>query len=128
MVTNKCVRIIGKDENLRPLRLALFQGTEKASSVASTLEMEVSENPALTAAAVADPILFCAAFKKSRFFLFSRREPEDEGGEVGRDIFNLKPTREEQMAATGCVRDILFFSPPSFSVYRVAWWASRLSA
>ena len=28
-----------------------------------------------------DPTLFCAAFKKSRFFLFTRREPEDPDGD-----------------------------------------------
>ena len=44
-----------------------------------------------------DPTLFCAAFKKSRFFCFTRREPADPDGDdqVGRDIFNEKPSKED---------------------------------
>ena len=41
----------------------------------------------------------CAAFKKKRFYLFSSRNPTDgtaEGGAESRDVFNEKPTREEQ--------------------------------
>ena len=43
-----------------------------------------------------DPTLFCCAFKKSRFFLFTRREPEEPEGdmEMGRDVFNEKPSKE----------------------------------
>ena len=38
-----------------------------------------------------DPTLICSAFKKNRFYLFSRREPSDpEFDKVGRDIFNEK--------------------------------------
>lgn len=53
---------------------------------------------------LSDPIIFATGYKKSRFYLFSRREPEDQStGDVGRDVFNLKPTREEQLAASGAV-------------------------
>ncbi len=48
-----------------------------------------------------DPTLFCTAYKKNRFYLFTTREPEETGGDVGRDVFNEKPTREEQLTATG---------------------------
>jgi len=41
-----------------------------------------------------DPTLFCAAFKRSRFFLFSTREPLDpEEDGAGRDVFNEKPSK-----------------------------------
>ena len=47
-----------------------------------------------------DPLVMSTAFKKNRFFIFSRREPVETGGDVSRDVFNLKPTKDEQMAAT----------------------------
>lgn len=47
-----------------------------------------------------DPILVCTAFKSGRFFIFSRREPEEtEGAMHGRDIFNEPLTREQILAA-----------------------------
>eukprot|EP00035_Acanthoeca_spectabilis_P023925 m.451597 g.451597 ORF g.451597 m.451597 type:complete len:634 (+) comp20176_c0_seq1:195-2096(+) len=102
LVTNKVSKVLGKSEPNRHLRIALFQGQAKdeINSAAETLEMEVADNPGLRAD-LTDPTLFCSAYKKSRFFLFSRREPEEQGGDVGRDVFNLKPTREEQLAASG---------------------------
>jgi peptidylprolyl isomerase domain and WD repeat-containing protein 1 len=38
--------------------------------------MAASENPLLQQAAPKDPILFATAYKRSRFYLFSRDEPE----------------------------------------------------
>ena len=60
--------------------------------------MAASDNPLLNTVAENDPILFCTAFKRSRFYLFSRDEPESDANEKGfdRDVFNEKPTREEQ--------------------------------
>ena len=56
-----------------------------------------------------DPTLFCTAFKKKRFYYFSRREPDESGtsgagpdehdGAVGRDVFNEKPTADELVLA-----------------------------
>ena len=47
-----------------------------------------------------DPLAVCTAYKKERFYLFSRREPEDvEGSTHGRDIFNESLTREQILAA-----------------------------
>eukprot|EP00038_Savillea_parva_P003949 m.132321 g.132321 ORF g.132321 m.132321 type:complete len:651 (+) comp11330_c0_seq2:257-2209(+) len=102
LVTNKCARTIGKSEPNRHLRVALFQGQAKdeINAAAETLEMEVADNPQLRQD-LTDPTLFCSAYKKPRFFMFTRREPEEQGGDVGRDVFNLKPTREEQLAASG---------------------------
>lgn len=47
-----------------------------------------------------DPLFLCTAFKKSRFYMFSLREPtETEAGE-GRDVFNEKPTADEMQMET----------------------------
>ena len=48
-----------------------------------------------------DPTIFVTAYKKNRFYLFTKREAEDtKNGENERDIFNEKPTKEEIVAAT----------------------------
>ena len=68
--------MLGKPENARFLQIGLFQNMAKKTTAAITLEMEASENPALVGIKT-DPILFSTAFKKNRFYLFSRREPDD---------------------------------------------------
>ncbi|KAG7274055.1 hypothetical protein CRUP_030777 [Coryphaenoides rupestris] len=88
--TNRCVRILGKLENIRVVQLCLFQGIAKASQVAPTVEMKASDNPALQNQEP-DPTIFCTAFKKNRFYM---------SAESDRDVFNEKPSKEEVMAAT----------------------------
>ena len=95
--TNKCVKILGKNENARFLRIALYQGTPKKSKAPLTLEMKASTNPSLDNI-TCDPTLVCAGYKKNRFYLFSRRETDQDLSD--RDIFNEKPSREEIVAAT----------------------------
>ncbi|XP_013137503.1 PREDICTED: peptidylprolyl isomerase domain and WD repeat-containing protein 1 [Papilio polytes] len=100
LTTNRCVAMLAKPENLRPLHLALFQGRTNQSKVASTLEMEGSENPTLLSVKT-DPTLFCTAYKKNRFYMFSRRGPDDvKSPDADRDIFNEKPSKEDIISAT----------------------------
>ncbi|KAI8419749.1 hypothetical protein MSG28_008425 [Choristoneura fumiferana] len=121
LVTNRCASMLGKPENLRPLHLALFQphgqkhpvystfdspaeafsqGRTNQSKVATTLEMEGSENPTLLSIKT-DPTLFCTAYKKNRFYMFSRRSPDDiKSPDADRDIFNEKPSKEDIISAT----------------------------
>lgn len=62
--------------------------------------MEASENPTLESVAP-DPTIVCSAYKKNRFYLFSRREPEEKGTpDADRDVFNEKPSKEDIIAAT----------------------------
>jgi len=90
---------------MRFLGVSLYQGYAKdeINEASTTLEMEAADNPGLQVD-LRDPTVFVTSYKKQRFYLFTNREPEDQGGDVGRDIFNLKPTREEQLAATGGVK------------------------
>jgi peptidylprolyl isomerase domain and WD repeat-containing protein 1 len=84
-------------ETARWLNLALYQGAPAKKGL-TTLAMAASVNPLLQDKGARDPTLFCTAYKKQRFYIFSRSEPEDtKGGD--RDIFNEKPTREEQSMA-----------------------------
>lgn len=99
LYSNKLVKIIGKNENLRLLHIALYQGSGKKSKAAVTFEMEASNNPTLDSIH-ADPTVICTAYKKSRFYLFSRREPDELQGDQDRDVFNEKPSKEDTMSAT----------------------------
>ena len=74
--TNRCVKILGKPENPRFLKIGLFQGSGKKSKAAPDVQSAASDNPILQTTSL-DPILFCTAYKKSRFYMFSRREPFD---------------------------------------------------
>ena len=76
ITTNRCVKILGKPENARFVQLSLFQGSAKKPRAAVTVEMQASENPALQNT-LPDPTLFCTAFKKNRFYMFTRRELDD---------------------------------------------------
>ncbi|XP_068142122.1 peptidylprolyl isomerase domain and WD repeat-containing protein 1 [Drosophila tropicalis] len=96
VTTNRCVTILGKTDNIRPLQVALFQGRIKRQKAAITLEHEASENPALQNL-LNDPTAFCTAYKKNRFYLYSRRLPSDLQ-DVDRDIFNEKPSKEDTIA------------------------------
>jgi len=90
VATSKLARLLGKVENTeRFAGLALFQGQARISANMIGSGIKITDEE--------DPTLFCCAFKKSRFFLFTRREPEEpEGdGEMGRDVFNEKPSKED---------------------------------
>ncbi|KAK2587483.1 hypothetical protein KPH14_003187 [Odynerus spinipes] len=100
LYTNKCIRIMGKPENIRPMQLALFQGKARKTAAAVTVEMEAAENPTIEMNRP-DPILFCTAHKKNRFYMFTKREPEDiKSPECDRDVFNEKPSKEDIISFT----------------------------
>lgn len=70
------MRTLGKPENARFVQVGLFQGSGKKMNAPSDIESAVSDNPLLQNLTV-DPTVFCSAFKKNRFYLFTRREPDD---------------------------------------------------
>ncbi|KAH7103295.1 hypothetical protein BKA62DRAFT_616374 [Auriculariales sp. MPI-PUGE-AT-0066] len=96
--TNRVVRVLGKDESVRFLDLAMYQGAPAKKGL-NTLAMAASANPLLAEKEVRDPTLFCTAFRRQRFYMFTRQEPEDTKSGADRDIFNERPTREEQTIA-----------------------------
>ena len=84
LVENKVVRILGKPENFRFLSLSLSLGASgKNAQTAKALEV--------------DPTICATGFGRSRFYLFSRREPSD--GAQARDVLNEKPQNELLAAA-----------------------------
>ncbi|KAJ7212087.1 hypothetical protein GGX14DRAFT_621669 [Mycena pura] len=100
-VTNRVVRLLGKDETVRWMNLSLYQGAPAKKGI-TTMAMAASANPILANKAIRDPTLFCTGYKRQRFYMFTRSEPEDnKSGD--RDVFNERPTREEQNVATTAV-------------------------
>lgn len=100
--TNKVVKMIGQAEsNTRFLNMALYQGAPRKKHL--DLNMAAADNPAFKDMDVLDPTLFCTAYKKDRFYLLTNRNPlaEDKSTENARsrDVFNEKPSREEQTLA-----------------------------
>ncbi|GAC95792.1 hypothetical protein PHSY_003368 [Pseudozyma hubeiensis SY62] len=109
LVTDHCVRLLGKDESVRFMHLALFQGApdKKVSSLAAA----ASENPLLAKQGLVDPTLFATAHGRARFYMFTRVDPDamsapstdgasGSGASENRDVFNERPTREEQTIAS----------------------------
>lgn len=100
--SGKVEALLGRDESVRFMSIAPFQGVAKRHNTRS-LALIASDNPLLAAERdVPDPTFFCTAFKRSRFYIFTRAEPDSDpstraGGD--RDILNEKPTREEQTLA-----------------------------
>ncbi|KAI8063215.1 peptidyl-prolyl cis-trans isomerase cyp15 [Gongronella butleri] len=97
--TNKVVRLIGKSETHRFVNMGLYQGAPRKKGV-YTLAMAASDNTVIKERETLDPTLFCTAFKRNRFFMFTKREPYTDDAQKGdRDVFNEKPSREEQTVA-----------------------------
>ncbi|KAG2009572.1 peptidyl-prolyl cis-trans isomerase [Coprinopsis cinerea AmutBmut pab1-1] len=95
--TNRVARLLGKDEVVRFLNLTLYQGAPSKKSL-TTVAMAASANPILAEKGQRDPTLICTGFKKNRFYMFTRSEPED--SKTGdRDVFNERPTHEERTVA-----------------------------
>jgi len=101
--TNQMVHMLGKVENTeRFLHIALFQGTPREVGTSEEAIMGANiiqaKSTAIANKNKEDPCVFACAFKKNRFFWFSKREPLDEGSKgaqtTGRDIFNEKPLKD----------------------------------
>ena len=99
----KCVRVLGRQENIRFLSVSMLQGVpiKRGQAAALTLEQVASSNPAIEAQSAATmslisrPLLVCSALRRNRFYLITKREAPEED----RDVFNEKPTREDALVA-----------------------------
>ncbi|KAI1657835.1 hypothetical protein F4813DRAFT_61261 [Daldinia decipiens] len=86
--TNQVVKVYGKDEHIRPINLAIYQGQPQKKGV-TTVEMAASSNPLLQESEARDPILFITAVGKVRFYMFTN---DEEISRSERDVQNEKPT------------------------------------
>ncbi|KAK8049524.1 hypothetical protein PG994_011254 [Apiospora phragmitis] len=86
--TNQVVKVYGKEENIRPVNLAIYQGQPQKKGV-TTVAMAASNNPLLQESETRDPILVATAVGKVRFYMFTNQE---EISKSARDVQNEKPT------------------------------------
>jgi peptidylprolyl isomerase domain and WD repeat-containing protein 1 len=73
ILTNRVVKIYGKEEPFRPLNLSLYQG-QPAKKELVTVEMAASDNPLLQEAESRDAMLVSTGFSKIRFYMFTNDE------------------------------------------------------
>jgi len=95
IVTNRCVRIIGKQETMRCLNMSLCRAVPLAGAAQSASAPEAAQGPSDSVSyhrsSEPDPMLVVAAYKKARFFLFTNTEPFRKSmTENERDVFNEK--------------------------------------
>lgn len=89
LATEELAAVLGMGEVERFLPLALYQGKNRGSVATGEFWHDAEE----------DPTLVAAAYRSNRFFLFTRREPEEGGGDgAGRDVFNERPEEDERAA------------------------------
>lgn len=86
--TNQVVKVYGKDESVRAINLAIYQGQPQKKGV-MTVDMGASSNPLLQEAEARDPILVATGVGKVRFYMFTN---EDDVSKSSRDVQNERPT------------------------------------
>lgn len=86
-LTNRVIKVYGKDEPFRSLNLALYQGQPQKKGVV-TVTMAASANPLLQEAEERDPMLVSTGSGKVRFYMFTN---EEEISKSTRDVQNEKP-------------------------------------
>lgn len=110
--TNKCIRIIGKSENIRPLSIALYQNSSSTQIKGTiTLEMAAANNPNLENT-ISDPSLFTNAYKRNRFYIFTQRDPEESANEDGesniveRDMVNEDTSNKDLLKTNELISNV----------------------
>lgn len=73
LASGKLLRLIGKHESTeRFLKVCVYQGKAMKNTSNQTSIAGTTANKKET-----DPTLYCTSFKKNKFYIFSKREPED---------------------------------------------------
>lgn len=87
ILTNRVVKVYGKEEPFRALNLAIYQGQPQKKGVV-TVSMAASANPLLQEAEERDPMLVSTGSGKVRFYMFTN---EEDISKSTRDVQNEKP-------------------------------------
>lgn len=98
LTTNRVVKVIGKIESgERFTQIALYPG-KLSQKKSKTLKLDASTE---ASSLIGDPTLVCCAYKKHRFYLFSKREPDEEEEIANsRDVINEKPVGDVTVGAS----------------------------
>jgi len=98
-LTNRVVKVYGKEEPFRALNLALYQGQPEKKGVV-TVQMAASDNPLLQQAEARDSMLVATGSGKVRFYMFTN---DTDINKSDRDVHNEKPrtiaTKQQAEAA-----------------------------
>jgi len=86
-LTNRMVKLYGREEPFRPLNLSLFQGQPQKKDIV-TVQMAASDNPLLAEAEARDAMLVATGSAKVRFYMFTN---ETNVSKSDRDVHNEKP-------------------------------------
>ncbi|KAF4550295.1 Peptidyl-prolyl cis-trans isomerase-like protein 2 [Elsinoe fawcettii] len=86
-LTNRVVKVFGREEPFRPINLTLYQGQPEKKGVI-TVQMAASDNPLLQAAEARDAMLVSTGLGKIRFYMFTN---DADINKSDRDIHNEKP-------------------------------------
>lgn len=86
-LTNRVVKVYGRDEPFRPINLALYQGQPDKKALV-TAQMAASDNPLLQEAEARDAMLTTTGLGKVRFYMFTN---ETDISKSDRDVHNEKP-------------------------------------
>lgn len=87
LASNTCRLLLGKEEGIRFLGLASYQGQPRRKNI-MTVEMAASDNALISDSKEKDPIIFATALDKNRFYLFSRFDGSVASIKSQRDAFN----------------------------------------
>jgi peptidylprolyl isomerase domain and WD repeat-containing protein 1 len=103
-LTNKLVKLYGREEPLRSLWVSLYQGQPDKKRV-TTVEMAASENPLLQEAEARDAMLVSTGSGKVRFYMYTNEtntsKDRDVHNEKPRDAARSKTSQQEAQAALG---------------------------
>ncbi|KAF2221820.1 peptidyl-prolyl cis-trans isomerase cypE [Elsinoe ampelina] len=86
-LTNRVVKVFGREEPFRPINLTLYQGQPEKKGVV-TVQMAASDNPLLQEAEARDAMLVSTGLGKIRFYMFTN---DTDIVKSDRDIHNEKP-------------------------------------
>lgn len=86
-LTNRVVKVYGRDDPFRPLNLTLYQGQPGKKGLV-TVQMAASDNPLLQEAEARDAMLVSTGLGKIRFYMFTN---ETDVSKSDRDVHNEKP-------------------------------------
>lgn len=86
-LTNRVVKVYGKEEPFRAVHLAVYQGQPQKKGI-MTVAMAASSNPLLQEAEQRDPVIFATGLAKVRFYMFT---DEEEISRSERDVHNERP-------------------------------------
>lgn len=100
ILTNRLVKMYGKEEPFRCLNLALYQGQPEKKGIV-TVAMAASENPLLQEAEARDAMLVSTGLGKVRFYMFTNDEVVDK---TNRDVQNEKPRNLSSRATADAIK------------------------